>query len=60
MVAQKAEETQPVPVEDIETGEDVKTKSNKRLVNLLAGKLGVDAKSGDEKLNPEELSMTMI
>lgn len=47
-------------MEDIETGEDVKTKSNKRLVNLLAGKLGVDAKSGDEKLNPEELSMTMI
>lgn len=31
-----------------------------RQVNLLAARLGVEAKPGDENLNPDDLSKTMV
>ena len=31
-----------------------------RQVNLLAAKLGVEAKTGDDKMSPEQLSNSMI
>jgi len=33
---------------------------NKRTVNLLAAKLGVEPKSGDENLSPEALTSSLI